>query len=91
MKTLDQRSRKRTARGELKVLELELDKLYARMRERALDEWSLQRGKEEDPADARVSVRITAINKPVPQSVAKKKPADRLLLPRRTKPWRTIA
>jgi hypothetical protein len=50
---------KRATHAELRALEQELDRVYARMRARALYEWSLRQGRQKDPADAKVSVRIT--------------------------------
>ncbi|HET7511979.1 MAG TPA: hypothetical protein VFJ88_04380 [Chthoniobacterales bacterium] len=58
---------KRATHAELRALEQELDRVYARMRARALYEWSLRQGERTDPADAKVSVHITTGN-PAPSA-----------------------
>jgi hypothetical protein len=50
----------RPTQDEIKGLERALNKAYSRLRERARAEWLGHQGGKEDPADARVSVRITA-------------------------------
>jgi hypothetical protein len=82
---------KETSQAELRALEQELDLIYAQMRERAHYEWSLRQGKEKDPADASVSVRVTAASElPEQPPPAEHKPAPRLLLPKHSKPRRRI-
>jgi len=82
---------KRKPHAELRALEEELDRVYARMRERARYEWSLRQNREKDPADAQVSVRVSAGSTPPTPPPAKGKPGPPLLLPKRSKPRRKVS
>lgn len=73
---------KRPTQDEVKGLERALNKAYSRLRERARAEWLRHHGGKADPADARVSVRITAGSKPPPPAAPKGKSATRRLLPK---------
>ena len=76
---------------ELRALEQELDRAYARMRERARYEWSLRQSQKNDPADATVSVRVSAASAPPPEPAAKTKQAPHLLLAKGAKARRKIS
>jgi hypothetical protein len=91
VKKARRKSPKRSARAELEALERELDRIYVRIRERARYEWALRQGREKDPSDARVSVRVTATSKPAADSPRRRKPRQRLLLPKRAKPRRKVS
>lgn len=80
---------KKPTLDEIKGLERALNKTYARLRERARAEWLRHQGEKIDPADAKVSVRITAESKPVPLS-AKSETASRRLLPKPRKRRRKL-
>jgi hypothetical protein len=75
---------------EIKGLERALDKAYARLRARAGAEWLRQHGGKPDPADARVSVHITAEIKSLPAAKPKRKIPSRRLVPRPRKPRRKL-
>ena len=73
---------RRPTQEEIKRLERTLNEAYSRLRERARAEWLRYHGGKADPADARVSVRITAGSKPSPPAESKSKRAARRLLPK---------
>ena len=81
---------KRPTADEIKGLERALDKAYARLRERARTEWLRHHGGKADPADARVSVRVTTSTKLGSEVPAPAKPTTRLLLRKPRKPRRKI-
>jgi len=71
----------RPTQEEIKGLERALNSAYSRLRERAQAEWLRHQNGKADPADATVSVRITAVSKPPPAAEPKKRSATRRLLP----------
>lgn len=74
----------------MKGLERALGKAYARLRERARAEWLRHQAGKPDPADARVSVHITAEIKSLPPVEPKTKVAARRLVPKPHKPRRKL-
>jgi hypothetical protein len=81
--------RNRATRGPsedgIEGFEQALDKTYARLRERALAAWKRDHPGE-DPADARVTVRIRPAPKAHPELASPKKRAPRALVAKRRKP-----
>ena len=73
---------KQPSREELKGLERALTKAYARLRARALADWARHHAGKKDPADARVSVRISATTETGTASTTKHQTARPLVLPK---------
>jgi len=65
----------RPTQEEIKGLERALNSAYSRLRERAQAEWLRHQNGKADPADATVSVRITAVSKSPPAAEPKKRSA----------------